>query len=177
MKLISDLTEKEISHIVEILTLDGFKNIKVTETSIIFSEGSKIKRDYELISTDLDNEDDLGIRMDFDFEKFMLQNYIHKTRHSVSLKDAIEATGSTEDACDKLEWKIVQVKDLNKDPHLWHAGLHADVMYELHIGTAPHIILNDEVYEGDLSRLWSMGDKSARELLAGYRISSFLKNL
>lgn len=177
MKLINELSSKQIDKIMEILLEDGFKNIEKQENSIHFEEGSKIKREYEIMSTDMRNEEDLGIRMDFDFDKFMAQNYIHKTRHSVSLKDAIEKYGSVEDACNDLEWKIIQVKDLNKDPESWHAGFHMDVVYEVLIGASLHIIINEEVHEGELARLWAMGNKTASELLAGYKISQYLNKL
>lgn len=177
MKLISDLSSKQIAKIVEALEEDGFKNIKVSETSISFEEGTRIKRDYEIMSTDLKNNEDLGVRMDFDFEKFMAQNYIHKTRHSVSLKDAVEKYGSIEDACTDLEWTITQVKDLNKNPESWHAGLHMDVAFEVSVGNSLHIIINEEVYEGELARLWAMGSKTVAELLAGYKISQVLNKI
>lgn len=175
--MISDLSKKEIDLILETLESDGFKNIKLSDNVISFYEGDKVKRNYEIISTDMDNKDDLGVRMDFDYEKFLEKNYIHKTRHSVSLKDAIERNGSLEDACVELEWELIQVKDLNKDDNQWFAGLHTDAIYEVKIGVAIHIIANEEVYEGDLARIWSMGNKSVRQLLSGYKISSILDQL
>ena len=177
MKLVSELSEKQVEKIIELLTEDGFKNIKANENSISFEEGSRIKREYEIMSTDFTNDEDLGVRMDFDFEKFMAQNYIHKTRHSVSLKDAIEKYGSIEDACNYLEWRLMQVKDLNKDANSWHAGFHMDAIYEVSVGNSPHVIINEEVYEGELARLWAMGNKSAAELLAGYKISAYLHKI
>jgi hypothetical protein len=177
MKMVTDLTPKQIDLIVQTLETDGFKQIKVSEEQISFVEGDKVKRHYEILSTDMDNKDDLGVRMDFDYEKFLEKNYIHKTRHSVSLKDAIERNGSLEDACVELEWELTQVKDLNKDDNQWYAGLHTDAIYEVKIGAAIHIIANEEVYEGDLARLWSMGSKSVRQLLSGYQISSVLDKL
>lgn len=177
MRLINELSQKEIDQILEALTVDGFKNIKHLTSAITFEEGHKVKRQYEIISTDLTNEDDLGVRMDFEYEKFLNKNYIHKTRHSVSLKDAIERCGSLEDACSELDWEIIQFKDLNKDDNQWHAGLHTDAIYEVKIGHALHIIVNEEVFEGELARLWAMGNKSVAELLAGYQISKVLQNL
>jgi hypothetical protein len=177
MKMVSDLSKKQIDLIVHTLEADGFKNIKLSGNTICFCEGDKVKRQYEIISTDMDNRDDLGVRMDFDYEKFLEKNYIHKTRHSVSLKDAIERKGSLEDACEDLEWELLQVKDLNKDDNQWHAGLHTDAIYEVQIGAATHIIANEEVYEGDLARIWSMGNKSVRQLLSGYNICSVLDKL
>lgn len=176
MKLIKDLSDSKKNKIVETLTQDGFKNISIKENCIRFEEGTKVRREYLLFSTDLD-DDDLGVRIDFDFEKFMDQNYIHKTRHSVSLKDAVEAHGSIEDACLHLEWNMVQTKDLNKEPEHWHAGLHMDIIYEVIVSNIPHVIINEEVYEGPLTRVWSMGSKSARELLSGYKISALLDKM
>lgn len=175
--MVSELSKKQIDLILETLEADGFKFIKVSEDIIHFAEGDKVKRHYEILSTDMDNKDDLGVRMDFDYEKFLEKNYIHKTRHSVSLKDAIERNGSLEDACEELEWELIQVKDLNKDDNQWHAGLHTDAIYEVKIGVAIHIIANEEVYEGDLARLWAMGSKSVRQLLSGYQISAVLDKL
>lgn len=177
MKLISELSKKQIEQIIETLQSDGFKNIQLEQDSICFEEGDKVKRQYEIISTDLTDEDDLGVRMDFDYDKFLDKNYVHKSRHSVSLKDAIERNGSIEDACEDLEWEITQVKDLNKDNNQWYAGLHTDAIYEVKVGHSLHIIVNEEVYEGELARLWSMGNKSVAELLAGYNISNLLNKL
>lgn len=177
MKLVSELRPQQIEKIVELLKEDGFKNIKVSENCIRFEEGVKIKREYEIFSTDLTNEDDLGVRTDFDFEAFLALNYTLKTRHSVSLGDSVEKKGSIEDACDYLGWRIVQFKDFNKEPKLWKAAFHFESVYEVIITNTPHIIVNDMVYEGDLSRLLSMGDKSSSQLLSGYKISRYLNKL
>lgn len=52
-----------------------------------------------------------------------------------------------------------------------------DAIYEVKVGASLHIIVNEEVYEGELARLWSMGNKSAAQLLAGYKISQILNKL
>lgn len=177
MKLISELKPSMVEKIIETLKDDGFKNIKLQNNIIYFEEGDKIKRKYEILSTELDNNDDLGVRTDFNFSEFLKTSYDIKTRHSVSLEEAINNHGSVEDACSYLDWKIIDVKDLNLNPELWNSSFHFDIVYSVIISNLPHIIVNDTVYAGELEKLLSMGSKTARQLLSGYKISHLLDKL
>lgn len=171
MKLVRDMIEKEKFKIVEALKADGFTNIDIQEPYISFQKGL---RQFQLISTDINNKEDMGLRLDFKFDEFMQNNYEHKSRHTVSLSDAVERMGSIDEACEDLGWKVLQVKYLQKQNSGWKAGLHAEEVYELLIGSLKHIVVDGEVYAGELSRLWLMGTTSADELLAGTRLLNVL---
>lgn len=71
MKLVSELSLKQKDLIVEALKEDGFKNVIASDSTISFHEGDKVKREYVIMSTDMTNSEDLGIRMDFDYDKFL----------------------------------------------------------------------------------------------------------
>lgn len=176
MKLIKDLTPKEIQLILKTLEEDGFVDIVNNGKTISFAEKSSC-RAYNLVSTDIENNEDLGLRMEFDFDKFLEENYFHKTRHSVSFENALEAQGGTEDACHSLDWQILDSKNLNTVNSEWSHSLYSEFIHEVMISGTPHILINEKVYQGELSKIWTVGTSTAQDLLSNYKIFNLLKEL
>ncbi len=182
MKFIKEMSSKEIQKIVETLEQDGFKKIQKLPASISFELEY---RTYQLISTNLNDDEDMGLRLDFKFDEFMnnaktLDNkkaYSPKPRLTTTLNGSDMNPESFEERLEKLGWEIVQVLNLNSPNSEWKAGLHGDIIYEIKIGNTPHVIIKGQVFEGQLSPLLTMGSQTVEELLAGKRIYSLLKEL
>lgn len=171
MKFVKEMSASEKKKILETLKVDGFKNIKDHGSYIEFCRGF---REFRIYSTDLkDNE--LGVSVDFDFTGFLAEHYEIRTRHSVSLQDAIESQGSIEDACLYLEWRLERAENLQNRHSQWQADTHTDTIYEIKINEAPHVIINEEVYAGPIEPLLSMGKSTAEQLLAGTKILPLIK--
>jgi hypothetical protein len=182
MIAIKDLSEKKKKKILDLLEQEGFKKIHDNGNSIEFSKGL---RTYRLNSTDFNDQED-GLMIDFDYKSFMKNQYEEKTRHTVSLEDAIERRGSIEDACDDLEWNIVKEEHFNKSSSDWNADLHTEFIYEVKVGDHTYLIVNEtdddssskvKVYAGTMDALWRMGTETAEELFSGSALPSLLKKI
>lgn len=181
MKTVEELSDSQKQKISNLLDQEGYKKINVGSRSISFQKGL---RQYELRSTALnDNED--GLIIDFDYPAFMKSQYEEKTRHTVSLKEAIEKKGSVEEACDYLGWKIQREEHFNKPDSAWKADLHTDFVYEVRVGDHIHLIVNEtdadgnagaKVYAGTIDALWLMGSEDAESLLSGSNLPTLLSS-
>ena len=182
MKYIKEMSSKEVSKIIESLESDGFKKIQVNKASINFELDYRI---YQLISTNIQDDDDMGLRLDFKFEEFMntaktndnKKAYSPKPRLSTTLNGTEMNPEAFEERLDKLGWEIVQVINLNSPNSSWKAGLHGDIIYEVKIGNTPHVIIKGQVFEGQLAPLLTMGSQTVEELLSGKKTYSLLKEL
>ena len=178
---INELSEKAQTKILELLQEEEFVGVKKTETSIQFRKGIRL---YELVSTNIEDQED-GLRVDFDYASFMSTQYEEKTRHSISLRDSVDKAGSVEDGCKKLHWKITRVENLVAKNTPWIAELHTDYIYEVKIGDHMHILVNEnegaqgglKVYAGTIDALWRMGTASVNELLSDSNLPKLLKQL
>ncbi len=182
MRAVEDLSDKQKQKIYDLLEQEGFKKIKVDPREISFQKGF---RNYTLRSLDLEDHED-GLLLDFDYKAFMKSQYEEKTRHTVSLKEAIEKKGSVEEACDYLGWKIQKEEHFNKPDSAWKAELHTDFLYEVKVGDHTHLIVNEigedgnagvKVFAGTIDALWLMGSEGAFELLSGSNLPALLKTL
>lgn len=186
MKLYKNLSAKEKEKLVNLLKEEDFKYIKDHGSYLSFSKGM---RNFELYSTDYEDHED-GLRVSFDFYEFLKEHYEEKTRHSVSLQDAIEAQGSIEDACEDLEWNIKRVENVLNHDSKWKADVFSEAIYEVEVNGIMHLILiepknNEEnfeesqyvVYAGPFEPLISMGTKSAKEALPSSKLFSLIEAL
>lgn len=179
---IHELTEKAKQKILSLLESEEFVSIKQTTNTLSFRKGL---RQYTLLSTNLQDHED-GLRIDFDYKAFMKAQYEEKTRHSVSLRDAVDKAGSVEEGCRKLHWKISRVENMLAKNSPWIAELHTDFIYEVKIGDHVHILVNEneegaegglKVYAGSMDALWAMGTAQAEDLLLNSELPSLVQDL
>lgn len=187
---INELSEKTQEKIIELLQKEEFSGVKKLPSAqekkgstagIQFKKGLRV---YQLVSTDLQDRED-GLRVDFDYDSFMKTQYEEKTRHSISLKDAVEKAGSVEDGCKKLHWKITRVENLVSKHSPWIAELHTDYIYEVKIGDHMHILVNEndgaegglKVYAGTIDALWRMGTIPVSELFSDSELPVLLQKI
>ena len=182
MKAIKELSEKKKQRILALLEQEGYKKIQDHGREICFQKGLRL---YTLRSTDLTDSED-GLLVDFDYNAFMESQYEEKTRHTVSLSDAIEKKGSIEEACDYLGWKIGREQHFNKPNSPWIAELHTDFIYEVKVGDHTHLIVNEndsdansgvKVYAGTMDALWLMGTEPVEDLLSGSELPALIKEI
>lgn len=153
-KLISEIAQKKKEEIVALLKEVGFKVNPKIDKKICFSLGF---REFNLYSTDV-KDTEFGLTTSINRDKFLKENYKEKTKHTISLRELIHnQEKSVEDACDKLGWEIKECKHL-KDFELDDSTEEplAEIIYEVDIRELPHIILDDEVFEGELEPLMAL---------------------
>lgn len=167
---IKELTKKERDKLIDILKEDGFVDIKDSGNLISFRKGIRL---YELKKVGMDEE---SLSIDFDFDKFMEDNYELKTRHSISFSDKFYESGSVEGSCKKLKWKITKGPFSITQDEDWKVDLYGQQITEVLIGKLIHTIVDDKVYTGNAEELLYMGKISAEDLLSGTKISKYLQN-
>ena len=151
MKLIKDLNKKQVNSIIKNLEEDGFKVTHSGKDRISFKKGL---REFTLYSTDVDDSD-YGLSTYPDLEKFLNTQYKIKSKHTTSLQDKIhEKNHSIDKACEILHWKISDCLSLNDFMYLSELDEPvAEIIYEVQIKSLDHLIVDDNVYEGDLSAI------------------------
>lgn len=162
--LIRELSQLKRDKLVDLIVESGFKVTTVTNSRIDFEKGF---REFTLYSTDVDDQEG-GLTTYPNLSKFLKKNYKHKSKHSISLKDKIMAESrSVEEACSLLKWKINDchnLKDCDIDFNIEEPL--AEILYEVQIKNLAHVIIDDEVYEGELRPLLSLGKLSSKEALS-----------
>jgi hypothetical protein len=153
-KLMSEVPIKKKEEIAILLKEAGFRVNPKIDKKITFSSGF---REFNLYSTDV-VDTEFGLTTSINLDKFLKENYKEKTKHTISLRELIHnQEKSVEDACDKLEWEITDckhLKDFEVDDETEEPL--AEIIYQINIRDLAHIIIDDEVFEGELGPLMAL---------------------
>lgn len=151
MKLIKELTKKQRSSIIKHLSSDGFKITHDGEDRISFKKGL---REFSLYSTNVDDSD-YGLSTYPNLEDFLKRKFKIKSKHTTSLQDKLyEKNYSIDRACKILHWSIEDCLSLNDFMYLSDLDEPvAEIIYEVQIKNLSHLIVDDQVYEGDLKAI------------------------
>ena len=153
-KLMSEVSLKKKEDIAQQLKNAGFTVKPKLDKKITFSSGF---REFNIYSTDVEDTE-FGLTTSIYLDKFLKKNYKEKTKHTISLRELINnQEKSVEDACIKLDWIITDckhLKDFETDDETEEPL--AEIIYQVNIRDLPHIIIDDEVFEGELTPLISL---------------------
>lgn len=180
--LIKELSETKRNKIISLLKDAGFKINHHNEYRIEFSKGF---RQFTLNSTETD-DNEFGLTTSFDIESFLKENYKEKPKHSISLKEQLykekkqpqESLYDIESAFKSLGWEVnnfynykdFSLETFNEDPL-------AESLYEVSIRELPHVIMDELVFEGELSPLIAMARKRPQEIFKELGLSPILNEI
>jgi hypothetical protein len=144
-----DLKKTDKRKIIKFLEGYGFK-VKDNPTWIEFSKNN---REFSFSHTDLTDED-FGLCLNFDINNFLSKNYKHKIKHSQSFQDKLyNKKYSLDKSLQVLHWKINDCFQLNDLENLQdnYDDPFDEYILEVDIKGSPHLIYNDNIYEGLLA--------------------------
>lgn len=178
--LIKELSEAKRNKIIELIKEAGFKILHKGNTRIEFAKGYRL---FTLNSTDTDDFE-FGLTTSVDLEKFLKDNFKEKPKHSISLKEQLykkekqESLNDIETAFKNLGWKVLFFYDstsatldkFNEDPL-------GDSLYEVSIRELSHVVLEEEVFEGDIAPLLAMAKKKPKDIFEELNILGTLEKI
>lgn len=155
MKKLSELKYNQIEKLKKLIREMGFKVSKKQNNKLIFF--SKGFREFTLYSTNI-IDPEFGLTMSFDLDKFLDKNYKIKAKHSTSLQELIyNKEKSHEEAFKQLNWKVIQYYNFKDfDLYSFNDDIGFESLYEVSIRDLNHIIVDDNVYEGDMNTIISI---------------------
>lgn len=158
-----DLKKNDRKKIIKFLENYGFK---VTDHPA-WIEFSKNTREFSFSHTNLDDED-FGLCLNFNIESFLNKNYKHKIKHSQSFQDKLyNKKYSLDKSLQVLHWKVndcFQLNDLENLQDNYEDPFDEFVM-EVDVKGSPHIIYNDNIFEGQLSPIRAILNVNKETLL------------
>lgn len=158
---VKDLSTGSVNKISSILKKYGF-SVKKTKHQITFV---KDYRTFYLNSTDIN--DPYFLTTDIDLERFLLKNYFLKSKHSKSYQDKrFNEQMDLDEVAEQLNWVVVDafgIKDFDSNPTMEEPL--AESMFQVLIKNSPHIILDDNIYEGETQAILSLIKPLAKDAL------------
>lgn len=178
--LIKELTPEQKNKIIDLIQSGGFTVIHDGPFRIEFIKGY---RQFTLNSTDT-SDLEFGLTTSFDLDRFLKDHYKAKPKHTISLKEQLykkekqESLNDIESSFKNLGWEVCRFYDFkefslesfNEDPL-------ADTLYEVSIRGLPHVIAEEEVYEGELSPLLAMARMKPLDIFNELKLNKILEEI
>ena len=164
MKQVSELRSNQITKIHKLIKEMGFKISKNSNDKVIF-----FNKGYRIFSLYSSNIEDpvYGLSMSFDLESFLNKNYKIKTKHSTSLQELIyNQEKSHDEAFQKLNWTVTDYYNFTDfDHHSFNDDIDLELIFEVSIRDLKHIVVDDNVYEGEIGPIRSLLTIKREELI------------
>lgn len=178
--LIKELSEAKKNKIIELIKEAGFKILHKGNTRIEFSKGYRF---FTLNSTDT-SDFEFGLTTGINLEKFLKDNFKEKPKHSISLKEQLykkekqESLNDIETAFKNLGWTVTFFYDsttatldkFNEDPL-------GDSLYEVSIRDLSHVVLEEDVFEGDIAPILALTRKKPQEIFEELNLMNVLEKI
>jgi hypothetical protein len=173
--LIKNLSPKKLESLVNIIKEYGFKITNKGSKRIEFAQGL---RSFCLYSTDVDDSE-FGLTTSFDIEQFLKLNYKEKPKHSISLKEYTQKQElSVEDGIEELNWEVTKSFNLNDFNYIsFNEDPIAESLFQVNIRGLNHVILDEDVFEGDLDLIISFLLLSPKECLIQMQKSELIEKI
>ena len=162
MKKIKEYSKSELNKIIKFLEKNNFS----VENNISYISFSNQFRYFNMYSNNI-NDLENGLTMSFDLDLFLKKYYKEKTKHTTSLNELLyNQEYYFDDACKKLGWKITEHYNFQEiDMMYFSDDIGFEHIYQVIIKDSPHIIIDDQVFEGELNSIKEIMSKDIKEVL------------